>query len=262
MSLKLFKIFLISVIISFVFAISVLADKPAANELLVRADKIRNPEKSFKMQATLIEYRNSKETQKMVFSVYSKPDEKSGEYNTIIKFVEPSKDKGKLMLKDGANIWFFDPMSKSTARISPQQRLMGQTSNGDVMTITLNKDYNAKIIKEETIVNADKQKVEYYMLELTAKDNTSNYFRIEYWIEKETAKPVKGNYYSASDRLTKIIFYRNYRKELGMLRPTEAIIIDGIDKNFITRMIFGSYQYIDIKDEFFQKSALAGFNLE
>lgn len=262
MQLKLLRIFILTLFFNLACSLCVSAGMPNANELVVKSDKIRNPDKSFRMKTALIEYRNNKETQKMLFSVYSKPNLKTGEYNTLIKFLEPSKDYGKLMLKDGANIWFFDPLSKSTARISPQQRLMGQTSNGDVMTINFSNDYAASIVKEENITSADKKKIDCYMLELTAKDNAANYFRIEYWLAKDDANPVKANFYSASNRLTKIIFYRNYKNELGAMRPTEAIIIDGIDKNFVTRMIFSNFEFLDIKDEVFQKSALQNFKLD
>lgn len=254
---KIFFILILLVISNMIFS----NDTPDADDIIRLADKVRNPSESFKMQINLIEYRSNKETQRMTFSVFSKPDEETGEFNTIVKFLEPSKDRGKLMLKDGGNIWFYDPVSKSTARISPQQRLLGQTSNGDVMTINLSVDYNAEIKNEQTIANADRQQVETYMLELSAKVNTANYHRIEYWVEKETAHPIRGYFYSASDRLLKIIFYRNYQDILGKLRPTEAIIIDGVDRNFVTRMLCGNYEYIKIKDEYFQRSMLPNFNL-
>ena len=45
-----------------------------------------------------------------------------------------SPDTGKLMLKNGNDLWFYDPANQASVRISPDQRLLGQAANGDVVT--------------------------------------------------------------------------------------------------------------------------------
>ncbi|WP_280174528.1 outer membrane lipoprotein-sorting protein [Pantoea rodasii] len=68
-----------------------------------------------------------------------------------MKYISPQRDAGKLTLKNGRNLWLYDPTSQVSIPISPQQRLLGQASNGDVITSNWAHDYNAKIIGVESI---------------------------------------------------------------------------------------------------------------
>lgn len=61
------------------------------------------------------------------------------------------------MLKSGNDLWFFDPSSKASIRLSPQQRLLGQAANGDVVTVNLAKDYQAQLEAEESVLDGDRQ---------------------------------------------------------------------------------------------------------
>ena len=65
-------------------------------------------------------------------------------------------------------MWFYDPSSKASVRISPQQRLMGQASDGDVVTANFAKDYTAKLLGEETLQDADRQNRDCWHLDLKA----------------------------------------------------------------------------------------------
>ena len=52
------------------------------------------------------------------------------------------------MLKNGNDLWFFDPSSQASIRLSPQQRLLGQAANGDVVTANLSLDYEPQLLGE------------------------------------------------------------------------------------------------------------------
>jgi outer membrane lipoprotein-sorting protein len=236
------------------------AENPkTAQEIIAASDAVRNPDKPFSLKTTLVEYRGGREQERMILIVYSKEEKSSGQYRSLIRFIEPPRDENKLMLKDGNILWFFDPASKASVRISPRQRLMGQASNGDVVTVNFSKDYKATLEGEETITDAEKNNRNCYKVNLVAANDTVTYYRIEYWVEKETDQPVKGKFYSESDRLLKIVYYRNYREELGKRRPTETIIIDGVDSKLITRMNYSDYNFRDIPEEWFQKEYLPRF---
>ena len=122
---------------------------PDAQAILAASDAVRNPPQPFSVTTTLLEYRNAKQTDANTLTVYSKADDKSGQYRSLIRFVAPERDAGKLMLKNGNDLWFYDPASQASIRLSPQQRLLGQASNGDVVTVNLAKDYKAELLAEE-----------------------------------------------------------------------------------------------------------------
>jgi len=233
-----------------------------AEEIVAASDAVRNPDRPFSLKTLLVEYRDGREQERMALTIYSKERRQGGEYRSLVRFIEPARDKDKLMLKNGNILWFYDPSSKASVRISPQQRLMGQASNGDVVTVNFHSDYAAKLEGEETITDADKKSRDCYRLTMRAANVSVAYHRIEYWVDKENFHPVKGKFYSESDRLLKIAYYRGYREQLGRLRPTEVIIIDGVDRKLVTKMSFSDYSYRVIPEEWFQKDYLPHFKGE
>ena len=130
-----------------------------AQEILAASDAIRNPSQPFGLTTTLTEYRSGKQTDVSTLAVYSKADKDSGQFSSLIRFVTPARDANKLMLKSGNDLWFYDPANKASIRISPQQRLLGQAANGDVVTFNLAKDYRATLVGEEEILDGDRKSV-------------------------------------------------------------------------------------------------------
>src|ERR1700756_443461 len=82
---------------------------PDAQGILAASDAVRNPDRSFALTVTLVEYRAGKQTDGNTLQVYSKPDRTGGQYSNLIRFVAPRRDAGKLMLKNGNDLWFYDP---------------------------------------------------------------------------------------------------------------------------------------------------------
>jgi hypothetical protein len=136
---------------------------------------------------------------------------------------------------------------------------MGQASNGDVATVNFHKDYRAISVAMETITDANRQERRCHKLSLRGHNDTVLYHRIEYWVDVENDQPVKGSFFSESDRLLKIVYYRGYQEQLGRVRPTEIIIIDGVDTKLVTKMSYSNYAYRDIPEEWFQKEYLPRF---
>ena len=58
---------------------------PTAQEILAAADAVRNPDFSFGLTSTLIEYKNSKQTDTSTLAVYSKADTSNGQFRSLIR---------------------------------------------------------------------------------------------------------------------------------------------------------------------------------
>jgi len=235
---------------------------PDAQALLAASDAIRNPTKSFVLNATLIEYRAGKQVDGNTLSIYSKPDQPGGAFRTLVRFVAPARDAGKLMLKDGNDLWFYDPANQASIRISPDQRLLGQAANGDVATVNLAHDYAAEWKGEEDVTDGERQPRHCHKLALAARATGLTYHRIELWLDARNGKPVKAKFYSESDRLLKTAFYRRYNTELGIERPTETVIIDGLDAGWVTVMRFSDYAWREVPDAWLQRDYLPRFKSE
>ena len=235
---------------------------PTAQAILAASDAVRNPEKPFSLTVALVEYKNGRQTDGNTLSVYSKADTNSGQFRSLIRFVAPARDANKLMLKNGNDLWFFDPSSKASIRLSPQQRLLGQASNGDVVTVNLAKDYKADLAGEESVQDGERQTRKCYKLALVGVAPDVTYNKIEMWIDVANSRPVKARFYTESGQLLKTAYYRRYQANLGVERPTEAVIIDGLDPNWVTVMRYSDYAYRDIPEAWLQRDYLTRFKPE
>ena len=235
---------------------------PTADELLAATDAIRNPGKPFSVTVTLTEFQTGKQVDTSTLVSYSRTQQVGGQFASLIRFVLPARDAGKLMLKNGNDMWFYDPVAKASVRLSPQQRLLGQASNGDVATVNLARDYKATLEATEEIQDGERQTRKAHKLALTAVAPDVTYASIEMWVDAENNRPLKARFYAESTRLLKTAYYRRYQAQLGAERPTETVIIDGLDPQSVTLMRFTDYKARVIPDTWLQRDFLPRFKPE
>lgn len=233
-----------------------------AQDILAASDAIRNPDHPFGVTVTLTEYRGGKQTDHSGLMVYSKTDGATGQFRNLVRIVSPSRDVNKLMLKTGNDMWFFDPRSKASIRVSPQQRLLGQAANGDVVTVNFAKDYAAQSRGVEEVTDGDKTPRQCHHLQLKATSGDVTYEQIEMWIDTASNRPVKARFLSASGQLLKTAYYRRYETQLGVSRPTETVIIDGGDPGWVTLIRGSQYVQREVPDFWFQRDYLPRFSPE
>src|SRR5438067_1851887 len=232
----------------------------SAAEIVAASDQVRNPDQPFRVALTIVEYLGGEAHDAVGMIVHSKLDPDTRQYRNLVAYTAPPRDAGKLVLFDASKMWFYDPASKASIRISAQQRLIGQASNGDVLTVNLAHDYAPKLLGEETIQDADHQPRNTWHLDLAAATRDAVYTRLEIWIEKRTHRPVKARFYSDSGRLLKLAFYRAYQEQLGGVRPAELIIVDAVDTHLVTRVTWSGFRAEDVRDEWFQREYLPRFS--
>ncbi|MBV8168110.1 MAG: outer membrane lipoprotein-sorting protein, partial [Alphaproteobacteria bacterium] len=174
----------------------------------------------------------------------------------------PPRDAGKMALLDNRVLWFYDPASKASVRISPQQRLIGQAAIGDILTVNLAADYTGTLAGTETIQDAARKDRSCWHLDMTAATDLATYYRVEFWVEQGSSYPIKGKFYSDSGRLLKILYYRTFEPQLGGVRPTEAVIIDAVDTALVTTLRFSDYRVAEIPETWFQRDYLPRLRAE
>lgn len=232
------------------------AHAQTATEIVAATDKVRNPQAPFRSTFRFTEYVQGHERDHDTLVVFSKPDPTTGQFRNLVQYVEPARDAGKRVLLDGRSLWFFDPASKTSVRISPQQRMIGQAAIGDVLTVNLVADYDATLLGTEKIVDAARAERQCWRLDLKAANDRAVYNRIEYWVEQGTFNPVKGKLYADSGRLLKIVYFRNFAQRLGALRPSEEIILDAVDTSLATTATSSDDAFQDVPDGWFQRDYL------
>ena len=235
---------------------SAVAGAQSADEIVAATDRVRNPGQPFRSTLRLTEYVAGQERDHDSLVVYSKEDGATRQFRNLVQYVEPARDAGKRVLLDGHSLWFYDPNSKVSVRISAQQRLIGQAAIGDILTVNLGADYASSIVGTEIIDDATRQPRKCWHLELKASNDLATYNRVEYWVEQGSFYPIKGKFYADSGRLLKIVYFRKFAQQLGAVRPTEAIIIDAVDSSLATIANLGEYAYQEIPEAWFQRDYL------
>jgi outer membrane lipoprotein-sorting protein len=235
---------------------------PDAQALLSASDAIRNPGQPFRVTVTLTEFEKGTQVNTTTLISYARTLEVGGQFASIMRFSLPVRDAGKVMFKNGSDLWFFDPGTKATVRISPQQRLIGQASNGDVVTVNFARDYQASVAAEETIQDGERKSRASFKLQLTPNNQDATYGSIELWIDAESHAPLKGRFFADSGRLLKTAYYRRFQNQLGALRPTETVIIDGLEPQSVTLVRLTDYAFRNAPVTWFQRDYLPRFNAE
>lgn len=233
-----------------------------AQGMLVASDLIRNPSQPFRVTVTLSEFEKGVQVNGTTLVSYARTLDVAGQFVSIMRFTQPVRDAGKVMLKSGSDLWFYDPGTKAAVRISPQQRLIGQASNGDVVTVNFARDYAATLVAEETIQDGERQKRRANKLLLMAKTADASYGSIELWVDADTQAPLKGRFIADSGRLLKTAYYRRFQSQLGAFRPTETVIIDALESQSVTIVRMADYAFRDVPAAWFQRDYLSRFNAD
>jgi hypothetical protein len=147
-------------------------------------------------------------------------------------------------------------------RISPQQRLLGQAANGDVVTVNWAHDYTASFAGEQDITDGDRQPKHCYELALAARSPQATYHSIDLWLEVATHRPVKARFHAESGTVLKVSYFRRFEQQLGAMRPTEIVIIDGLEPDWVTVMRYSNYAWKTIPEAWLQRDYLARFRPE
>ena len=217
-----------SLVIGLVASIGAAAPENA-DEILKRADLVRGPNDPFALKMHVTAYRGKEvlnETSVLV-NIYDYA-------RTLVEFVAPARDAGRKLLRVSENMWVRIPASRRAIRITPQQRLVGQASNADVMGTNYANDYSAQLLGEEEVTSYEGTPANCYKLELTKKTPAASYHRLIYWVEKGSFRPVRSEFYTQTGRLLKTAHFIRYGNALGAMRPGQVVIVNAVNKEEFT----------------------------
>ena len=181
-------------------------------------DDIRAPGPSFTFDLAVVSTPKGKSATTQKFNVSVKDLTKS-----LVRFTDPPENRGRVLLMVGQNLWIQIPSTNQPVRISPQQRLLGQVSNGDVARVVYSFDYGPTLKGQAQVDGTPCNE-----LELTAKTSDATYGRILLWSDAANDRPLKAEFYTTDGRLLKTALYKNYVHVLGKARPMLTEISDAV----------------------------------
>lgn len=214
--------------------------------IVQEADRIRFPADGFQVDVTIRNFSKGIETGTRQYRIISK-----GNNRTVVMVTAPAADRGQIMLMRDQDLWVFMPNVSRPIRLPLSQRLSGQVANGDLARANFSDDYTSKLLRVENIEGND-----YYVLELLAARRGVTYQRVHYWVNKKSYKPYKAEFFTISKRRLKVVYYQEYSRLDGAIRPTKLVMHDMLRKGDYSVMEYSNMKQRALPDKVFTKQYL------
>lgn len=240
--MKLLKTFL--GIIGF-FLIATVKIPVGPEEIVRKADEIRNPAQSFLMEVEVYSTEEGNEQFKDEPSAFEVAI--GGKTKTRIRTVKPARDRGRDLLMLEENMWLYLPTISRPVRVSLGQKLTGQTANGDISRMRWSGDYE---------VNIESETPKEWVLFLKANKKGLTYEQIRAKIEKTSFRPLEAEFLSLQGKVLKKAQYRSYKQLCGQLRPSEIFIQDAIKEKNQSLIKITQMQVKNFPGSYFQQGSL------
>ena len=170
----------------------------------------------------------------------------------------PEADKGNGFLRDGDNIWSYDPISRKFSHTSIKDAI----GNSEVKLDDVEQDENSYRINyditgfESGVIS----KYEVYIITVTAKTNEPSYAVSKIYVRKDLNLIIKYEDYSGSGRLMRTTLLPKYSKVPSGYVPTQQIVRDELNPGENTTMIISDMTFDTLPDRIFTKAYLEGLN--
>ena len=207
--------------------------------LLRSADDYRLAPGAMKVETQVVVLKAGQQEKERRYTVFLKPGRRS-----LVLFKSPA-EAGQKMLMMADDFWLLMPGTGRPIRVTPQQKLLGDASTGDIATMTWHEDYAGTVAGEEEIEGRPCLR-----LELTAQRAGVSYARIVLFLAKGSSEPVRADLFVASDKLAKQAFFEIGPVE-GRRQVTSMRLVDQIQKSRETVIRYLARTPRNLPDEVF-----------
>jgi outer membrane lipoprotein-sorting protein len=202
-------------------------------DILRKVDEVRNPAGSYEMRVRIGD---------SFFVAWI-----SGGDRTLVRTLEPARDRGRDLLMIGEEMWAYIPNLKRSVRVSLGQKLTGQAANGDISRMRWADDYAA------TIEGQDERE---WVLSLKALKKGLTYDRLRVWVLRDGFRPSRAEYMTVSGKVLKHATFGAYKVMAGRVRPTEMEIVSAVSASDRSRLVVESMQQKSFAESAFNPQGL------
>jgi outer membrane lipoprotein-sorting protein len=168
----------------------------------------------------------------------------------------PEVNKGQAYLREGDNIWFYDPTSRKFSFSSMKENIQNsEAKNSDLSRSTLSDDYTVTGAKEGKL-----GQIPVWILDLQSKTRDVSYERLVLHVRKDRTVLLKEEAYSVSGRLMRTTLYPRYAELDGKLLPTQILIVDELNPGERSQLTLAEQSVAPIPDRVFTKAFLEQVN--
>ncbi len=217
---------------------------------LAEVDSTRNAFEEAVIRARATQVLEGRERGSTEFEIYAKGREKG-----LIVFRD-AKNSGRKVLTVGTRMWLIVPGTTNPVPITPNQRLLGGASFGDVAKLRFAEDFTATVREATETVAGRPCRV----LDLTAKDLRASYPKVVLWVDPAEHVARKVLFFLPSGKEAKEALFTKFSQVAGKTIISEMEIRDllGRESRTITRLQYLDYRRAKLDDAIFTPEGAKG----
>ncbi len=176
-----------------------------------------------------------------------------GKDMSLVRILEPLKEKGTVSLKSGNNLYTYLPKTDRTIRLTSSMMLgswMGSHFTNDdlVKESRLSEDYNPEIVFEGKREGQDV--IEFALL--PKPDAPVVWGKILITVRAEDYLPIKSLYYDEDGELVRTLTFSDLQEMGGRLLPAVLHMVPEDKPDEYTELVYEQIEFgIDLSDSFF-----------
>jgi len=229
-------------------------DTEKAFKTLEAVDKNLAYHGDYSATISLLIEKPGKPKESIKYKIFERPDE---EKMTIVQLA-PEADKGNGYLREGDNLWSYDPISRKMTHTTLKEAL----GDSDVKIDDINQSDthwrdNYKVTDFKT---GKLGQYEVYIISLEATTNSPAYEKTTYYITKTDPRVLKEEDFSGSGRLMRTVLIPKYSKVPAGWVAVQIILRDELNKGEQTTQVVSDLTFDKLPNKVFTKAYLDSIN--
>ena len=169
----------------------------------------------------------------------------------------PEADKGNGYLREGDNLWYYDPIGRKFSHTSLKENIGDSETKVSDMTsdYSWRDDYEVTDVKDGKLGAYD-----VWIISINAISSEPAYAKSVLYVRKDVSIILKQEDLSTSDRLMRTILMPKYTKVKDVYVATQMIIRDELNPGEQTQQIISDISLADLPDRIFTKAYLEQIN--
>ncbi len=170
---------------------------------------------------------------------------------------QPEASKGQGYLKEGDNVWFYDPSSRKFTHSSLKENLNNsEAKNSDFSRRSILDDYTVSGTEEGTL-----GKYPVWIISLKAKNDNVAYDISKLFVRKDNNLLLKQEDYSVSGKKMRTTLYPKYADlGKGKMFPSQMLIVDELNPGEKSQITMTELSTSKLPDKVFTKAFLEQVN--
>ncbi|MCR5187769.1 MAG: outer membrane lipoprotein-sorting protein [Treponema sp.] len=230
------------------------SDVEKAFKIMEATDDVLAYHGDYSATISLVIEKPGKPKENVQYKIFERTDK---DLMTIVQLF-PEADKGVGYLRDGDNIWSYDPISRKFSHTSLKEALADSDVKLDDVEQNDNRWRDNYDVTGYEVGKLGKFEVD--IITLTAKTTEPSYVKTKYYVRRDIPLILKEEDFSGSDRLMRTILIPKYAKVPAGYVSTQAILRDELNKGEQTQQIISDLTFDSLPDKIFTKAYLEGLN--